>query len=107
MELTVGFETNMAGNSIRKREKYKPLMNRLKSSYKKVVYCNVSMGACGFIEKDSKRFFELLPKLNVSHTEIKYLTKRMINICIRTSHFIFLLQKQGMDKSRTLRFLGP
>ena len=89
VELTVGFETNMAGNSTRKREKYKPLMNRLKSSYNKVVYCNVSMGACGFIEKDSKRFFELLSNLNVSDTEIKYVTKRMINICIRASYFIF------------------
>ena len=71
MELTVGFETNMAGNSTRKREKYKPLVNRLKSSYNKVVYCNVSMGACGFTEKDSKRFFELLSNLNVSDTEIE------------------------------------
>ena len=30
VELTIGFETNMAGNSTWKREKYKPLMNRLK-----------------------------------------------------------------------------
>ena len=32
------------------------------------------MGACGFIEKGSKRFFELLCDLNVSDTEIEYLT---------------------------------
>ena len=54
VEITVCFETNMAGNSTRKREKYNPLMNGLKSSYNKVVYCNVSMGACGFIEKTVK-----------------------------------------------------
>ena len=70
------------------REKGKPLVNRLKSSYNKVVFCDVSMGACGFIGKDSKRFFQLLSNLNVSDTEIKHVTKKMINICIRASYFI-------------------
>ena len=104
IELTVGFETNMAGNSTRKREKYKPLMNRLKSSYDKVVYCNVSMGACGFIEKDSKRFFELLSNLHVSDTEIKYLTKKMINICIRASYFIFCCRNKEWTNPELLDF---
>ena len=104
VELTVGFETNKAGNSTRKREKYKPLMNRLKSSYDKVVYCNVSMGACGFIEKDSKRFFELSSNLNVSDPEIIYPTKRVINICIRASYFIFCCRNKEWTKPELLDF---
>ena len=79
-------------------------MNRLKSSYNKVVYCNVSMGACGFIEKDSKRFFELLSNLNVSDTEIKDLTKRMINICIRASYSTFLCRNREWTNPEVLDF---
>ena len=106
MDLTDRFETNMAGNSTRKRVKYTPLMNRLKSSYINVVYCYVSMGACGFIEKDSKRFFELLSDLNVSDTEIKISNKKDDKHLYSRILLHFLLLKQGMDKSRTLRVLG-
>ena len=77
VELTIGFETNMVGNSTRKRGKYKPLINRLESQYERVIYCNALMGACGFIEKDSKTFFELISNLKVPDTEIKFLTKKI------------------------------
>ena len=60
LELTIGFETNMELNSTRKREKYKALVDRLKKSYDDVVYANISMGACGFIEKDSKKFLDIM-----------------------------------------------
>ena len=45
-------------NSKRKREKYKELVDRLKRSYDDVVYANISMGACGLIAKDSKKFLD-------------------------------------------------
>ena len=60
VEVTIGFETNMEGNSKRKRDKYKTLKSNLLPKYDDVRYVNVSMGACGFIEKDSRNFFELL-----------------------------------------------
>ena len=65
-------------NSTRKREKYKALVDRLKKSYDDVVYAKISMCACGFIEKDSKKFLDIMTKL--------------INICIRTSYFIFVAE---------------
>ena len=92
LELTIGFETNMELNSTRKREKYKALVDRLKKSYDDVVYANISMGACGFIEKDSKKFLDIMTKLKIPETEIQYLTKSIINVCIRTSYFIFVVE---------------
>ena len=46
-------------NSKRKREKYKELVSRLKKSYDDVVYANISMGACGFIEKTVRNLLTL------------------------------------------------
>ena len=89
-ELTIGFETNMELNSKRKHEKYKDLIDRLKKSYDDVIYANISMSACGFIEKDSKKFLDIMTKLKIPEKEIRYLTKSIINICIRTSYFTFL-----------------
>ena len=88
-ELTIGFETNMELNSTKKQEKYKALVDRLKKSYDDVVSANVSMGAYGFIEKDSKNFHDTTTELRIPETEIQYLTKSIINICIHTSYFIF------------------
>ena len=47
------------------------------------------MGACGFIEKDSRNFFELLRYIRVPENEIMFLPKRITNICIRSSCYIF------------------
>ena len=78
----------MEGNSKRKRDKYKTLKSNLLPKYDDVRYVNVSMGACGFIEKDSRNFFELLRSIRVPENEILFLTKRITNICIRSSYYI-------------------
>ena len=89
VELTIGFETNMEGNSIRKHDKYKTLKSNLLSKYDDVRYVNVSMGACGFIEKVSRNFFELLRYIRVPENEILFLNKRITNVCIKSSYYIF------------------
>ena len=51
VELTIGFESNIAKNELRKRNKYKNLTQSLKSRYDQVKYTNLSLGACGIIRK--------------------------------------------------------
>ena len=60
VELAIGFESNIAKNEVRKRNKYKNLTQPLKSSYDQVKYINLSLRACGIIGKGSKPFFDLL-----------------------------------------------
>ena len=66
------FETNMEGNSARKRDKYKSLKANLMPTYDEVNYVNVSMGACGFIEKDSNNLFDLLRRLKLPENDILF-----------------------------------
>ena len=93
LERTIGFETNMALNITRKHEKYKALVHRLNKSYDDVTYANISLGAYGFIEKDSKKFLDIMTKLKIPETEIRYLTKIIINICILTSCFFIFCRR--------------
>ena len=104
IELTIGFETNMEGNSKRKRDKYKTLKSNLLPKYDDVRYVNVSMGACGFIEKDSRNFFDLLRSIRVPENEILFLTKRITNICIRSSYYIFCLRNKEWTSPELLSF---
>ena len=62
--------------------KFMTLMSNLLVKYDDVRYVNVSMGACRFIEKDSRNFFETLRYIRVPENEILFLFKRITNICI-------------------------
>ena len=57
-------------------------------TYDEVRYVNVSVGAYRFTEKDSKNLFELLHRLNLPENEILFLTKRIVNISMRSSYYI-------------------
>ena len=82
VELTI---SNIAKNEVCKRNKYNNLTQSLKSNYDQVKYISLFLGACGIIGKGSKPFFHLLEELKISDNERHFLTKRIINICIRTT----------------------
>ena len=107
VELTIGVESNIAMNEVRKRNKCKNLTQSIKSNYDQVKYKNISLGAYGIIGKGSKPFFDLLEELKNPDNERHYLTKRMINICIRTTYYVLCMRNKAlMVKSRIVTILG-
>ena len=102
VELTIDLESNIAKNEVHKRNKYKNLTQSLKSSYDQVKYINLSLGACG---KGSKPFFDLLEELKIPDNERHFLTKRMINICIRTTYYVFCMRNKEWSNPELLQFL--
>ena len=66
-------------------------------------YVNVSMGACGFIEKDSKSLFDLR-RLKLPENEILFLTRRITNTCIRASYYIFCRRSKEWTSPELLTF---
>ena len=99
VELTIGFESNIG-----KRNKYKNLAQSLKSKYDQVKYINLSLGACGIIGKGSILFFDLLKKLQIPDNERYFLTKRMINIYIRTTYYVFCMRNKEWSNPELLQF---
>ena len=64
LELALGFETNMQVNGIRKANKYNRLVKDLSSTYNKVLFINLSMGALGVMGSSCDSFLSLLQDLN-------------------------------------------
>lgn len=89
LELTVGFETNMCKNSTRKMLHYKELMKHLSGKYKFTTFVNLSMGAIGVYDKAAQSLLLALKSTQVNETETNYIIKKLINICIRTTYYIF------------------
>ena len=89
LELTLGFKTNMQVNSIRKANKYNRLIKDLSSTYNKVTFINLSMGALGVMGSSCDSFLSLLQDLSFDKLVRKRIIMKTINIAIRTSYFIF------------------
>ena len=87
LELTVGFETNMKKNTERKGNHYKELISRLNNTYK-VRFVNLSMGGIGVIGKDSN-LQKIFMEMGLGKAETTYLTRRIINVCIRSTYYVF------------------
>ena len=95
IELTVGYETNLEKNYVRKKEKYKILIDNLKNKYCSVKYVNLSMGSIGTIFKESRTIENTFHAIGMEEHVYAYLVKRIIEICIRSTYYIFC--KRGKD----------
>ena len=101
LELTVGFETNMVKNSDRKKKHYADLVARLEKDYE-VKYFDLSMGGIGAIGKDSKKVTDMFEQLGLSKEDSNYLVRKMINVCIRTTYYIFCQRNKEWESPSLL-----
>ena len=101
LELTVGFETNMVKNSDRKKKHYADLVARLEKDYE-VKYFDLSMGGIGAIGKDSKKVTDMFEQLGLSKEDCNYLVRKMINVCIRTTYYIFCQRNKEWESPSLL-----
>ena len=101
LELTVGFETNIVKNNIRKAAKYSDLLRSLNNTYI-TKYINLSMGAIGIIGNDSISMNKIFSELGLSQTEVTYLIHKIICVCIRTTYYIFCQRNKKWEDPQLL-----
>ena len=88
-ELTVGHESNLENNSIRKKQKYSKLVKELKDHYKSVIFINISMSCLGVFANESRSLLTMFDKIGFDKKQQDFCVKRMTTIAIRTTYFIF------------------
>ena len=101
LELTAGYETNIEKNGIRKQIHYRPLIDKLKIEYD-IKFINLSMGAIGIIGEHAKSIKSIFSDVGVEKTEINFIINRIINVCIRTTYYIFCKRNQQWDSPELL-----
>ena len=107
LELTVGFETNISKNAERKEQKYADLIENLQgrreqNKYEKVLFVNLSLGALGIIGKESHNLKIMLQELGLSKSEEDYIVKKLINVCIRCTYFLFCKKDSNWPETELL-----
>ena len=88
LELTLGFETNIQANIVRKANKYTPLHEDLSSSYNKLIFINVSMGALGVMGASCDSFLSLLQDLSFDKVTQRRIIMKTSNIASRSKYYI-------------------
>ena len=84
-------------NSERKKNNYSQLLEDLKSRYKKVKFINLSMGALGIYGDTCFNLKSVLKHLDVNENEVNYLIRKLCNICIQVTYFIFCKRNKAWD----------
>ena len=87
LELTVGFESNLNNNAVRKKEKYLNLINEMSSRCVKFV--NLSMSSLGVFSDECSTFLDMMNDIGIDKKQQLYIIKKMINIAIRATYYIF------------------
>ena len=104
LELTIGYESNLSSNSLRKKAKYKELVSELQNRYDKVHFVNLSMGALGTMGSSSSSFLDMLKDLDFDEGARSFIVKRVINISIRTTYYIFCCRNKAWTNPELLNF---
>ena len=89
LELAVGYETNLRNNIERKRSKYAVLIKDQMKHFKTVKFVNLSVSALEVFDQESLAFIAMLKELNVDNNHQKYILRKVINIAIRSTYYIF------------------
>ena len=97
LELTAGFESNLASNFTRKNIRYNDLVEELKNSYDCAEYVNLSLSATGYIDNDSAPAFLQFIKDNGLEQSKLTIIKSIIAIAIRCTYFIFCKRNKYWD----------
>ena len=104
LELTVGFESNLLANARRKREKYQDLVNEQLKKYEKAQFVNVSISSLGVLSETSLSLMEMLKDLEFDEVCRKYLVRKIVNTCIRSTYYIFCKRNKVWDNPELMSY---
>ena len=104
IKLTIGFESNLLTNVTRKRQKYQDLINEQHKNYEKVKFINLSISSLGVFSHSSLDFIEMLNDLKFDEQCRKYCVRKIINLCIRSTYYIFCKRNQEWNNPQLMSY---
>ena len=104
LELTVGFESNLNNNAVRKKEKYVNLINKMSRNYRCVRFVNLSMSSLGVFSDECSTFLDMMNDIGIDKKQQRYIIKKAINIAIRATYYVFCCRNRNWDSPDLCNF---
>ena len=99
-----GFESNVNNNAVRKKEKYLNLINEMSRNYRSVRFVNLSMSSLGVFSDECSTFLEMMNDIGIDKKQQRYIIKKMINIAIGATYYIFCCWNRNWDSPDLMQF---
>ena len=100
--VVAGYESNLQVNANRKRQKYLDRIKEQDADYDQVKFVNLSLSTLGVFSRSSENFDGMLRSLKCDAKFCKYIKKKIVNMCIRTSYFIFCKRNKVWDNPKLM-----
>ena len=100
----VGFESNLNNNAGRKKEKYLILIKEMSKNYRCVKFVNLSMSSFGVFFDECSTFLDMMNDIGIDKKQQLYIIKKMINIAIRATYYIFCYRNRNWDRTDLMQF---
>ena len=104
LELTVRFESNLNNNAVRKKEKYLNLIKEMRRNYKFVKFVNLTISSLGVFSNEYSTFSDMINDTGIDKKQQLYKIKKMIDITIRATHYIFCGRNRNWDSPDVMQF---
>ena len=104
IELTVGFETNLANNARRKDLKYCSLVTDLSNDYNLIEFINFSISCLGIFGQSSESFLTMCAKLGFDNQHLNFIISKLSTIAIRTTFYIFCMRNKAWCNPELLSY---
>ena len=76
LELTVGFESNLNNNAVRKKEKYLNLIKEMSRNYRCVKFVNLSINSLGVFSDGCSTFLDMMNDIGIDKKQHYYIIKK-------------------------------
>ena len=104
IELTVGFEINLANNAHRKELKYHSLITDLANEYHSEEFINLSISCLGIFGQSSESFLNMCTELGFDNQHIHFTISKLPAIAIRTTCYIFCMRNKPWCNPELLNY---
>ena len=90
---------------MRKKEKYLNLINEMSRNYRCVRFVNLSKSPLGVFSDECSTFLDMMSDIGIDKKQQRYIIKKMINIAIRATYYIFCCRNRNWDSPDLMQFL--
>ena len=80
------------------------LINELSRNYRCVRFVNLSMSSLGVFSDECSTFFDMMNDIGIDKKQQRYIIKKMINIAIRATYYIFCSRNRNWDSPDLMQF---
>ena len=87
-----------------KNEKYPNLIKEMSKNYTRVKFVNLSTSPLGVFSDECSTFLDMMNDIGIDEKQQLYIMKKMINIAIRATYYIFCCRNRNWDSPDLLQY---